>query len=167
MNLSIIITTTLLFTLQCFAEKNAKVEAHCYSFSLLPLDTYDGYITYFTTYDESTAFPLGSDQNILSTEVKPAYVGSNVFYTDYLGVSLDVGIEHYGALTITFPTTDSNGNGVLDFLEINLAVNTTATFSLVDHWDYYGNTVSNTANVSFQRSSGSSVGSYTIDSPDG
>ena len=167
MNPFIVILTALIIFNHCFASKNAKIEAHCYSFSLLPLDTNDGYMTYFTTYDGKTSYPLGFTQNIVSSEVKSSYIGSNVFYADYLSVSPYIGVEYYGALTITFPTDDSNGNGVLDFLEIDLAVNTSATYSVVDHWDYYGNIASLTTNVSFQRASGASVGSYTIITADG
>lgn len=162
MNPCIIILTALIIFNQCFASKNAKIEAHCYSFSLLPLHVYDGSIIYFTTYDGKSTPPLGLDNNIVSSEAKPGYLGSNIYYTDYIVVDSYIGVSYYGTLTISLPTKDSNSNGIIDLLEIEMSVNDFATFHTVDDWDYYGNLSNETIEVQIIRASGSNIGTWTV-----
>lgn len=162
MNLFTIFLSTLIIFTQCFAGNNAKIEAHCYSFSLLPLYTSDGSTTYFTTYDGKNTLPLGIASNLLSSEAKPNYLGSSNYYSDYIVVDPQIGISYYGTLTLSMPTKDSNLNGILDFLEIELGVNDYAVFQVADDWDYYGNLVNESYKVLITRASGSNIGTWTL-----
>lgn len=152
-------TIFILATTHYLQSKNANIEAHCYSFSLLPLiDT--GSSTYFTSFDGKGGLPLGADQNFYSSEVKPSSLGSNVYYTDYIVIEPNIGISFYGTLTISLPARDSNLNGILDCLELGMSVNDTAVFHTADDWDYYGNLLSESVDVRLTRDAGSNVGTW-------
>jgi hypothetical protein len=155
-------TIFILVTTHYLEGKNANIEAHCYSFSLLPLDTSDGNTMYFTTYDGINTLPLGITSNILSSEAKPNYLGSSTYSSDYIVVDPQIGISYYGTLTVSMPTKDSNLNGILDFLEIDLGVNDYAVFQQADDWDYYGNLVNESDQVLISRASGSNIGTWTL-----
>ena len=162
-------STTTTSTNQSFAssstavevKKVASIKAYGLQFSLSPSYTDTGSTIYFTSYDGSSGYPL-NDNNTVSSEVKNLTLGSSSFYTDYL-VSEGYVYMH-GTATLIMPTTDSDGNGVLDFLQKERSVNTTVSGSSKMHWlspGAYGSDSS--LSGSFTRSAGLNTGNYTFD----
>jgi hypothetical protein len=70
----------------------------------------------------------------------------------------------HGTATLNMPTADSDGNGVLDFLQKERSVNTTVSGSSKMHWlapGAYGS--DSTLSGSFTRSAGLNTGNYRFD----
>ena len=163
----IIVTLSILtIHLAYSSTKKATITAHCYSFQLSPLDWKDGDITYFTTYDGTSGQPYNSN-GIVSSEVKPTTIGSSAYRTDFLGIDA-LGIYSYGTVSMTIPSTDSDNNGVPDFLQKEKSVNSSVNYNAVTHWDRYGDyEATPPATVLFTRSANSSSGTYQITHSDG
>ena len=156
----------LIINLAFSSTKTATITAHCYSFQLSPLDWKDGDVTYFTTYDGTSGYPYNTDGKV-SSEVKPTTIGSNVYRTDFLGVDA-AGIYSYGTVSMTMPSTDSDSNGVPDFLQKEKSVNGSVTYNAVTQWDRYGvYEATPPATALFKRSANSNSGTYQITHSDG
>jgi hypothetical protein len=141
-------------------KKVASIKAYGLQFSLSPSYTDDS-IIYFTSYDGSTRYPL-NDNNTVSSEVKNITLGSSTFYTDYLVA--EGSVYMHGTATLNMPTTDSDGNGVLDFLQKERSVNSVVSGSSKMHWlapGAYGSDSS--LSGSFTRSAGLTKGNYRFD----
>ncbi|HEX2100167.1 MAG TPA: hypothetical protein VHF69_05875, partial [Candidatus Synoicihabitans sp.] len=85
-------------------------------------------IIHFTTYSP-TREPLYLYQPevaYVSGELRPRSLATGVYETDYHAVQGNTVIE-YGALVLTLPTTDANGNGLADFMELNQPASATVT----------------------------------------
>ena len=81
------------------------------------------------TYDGTNGFPLhtGNSQPFnYNGEVRPRSGQAGVYETDYL-LHIDRFAHEWGTLTFNLPTTDSDTNGVPDFLQREKAVNTGLT----------------------------------------
>jgi regulator of replication initiation timing len=142
-------------------KKVASIKAYGLQFSLSPSYTDTGSTIYFTSYDGSSGYPL-NDNNTVSSEVKNLTLGSSSFYTDYLVA--EGYVYMHGTAILNMPTTDSDGNGVLDFLQKERSVNTTVSGSSKMHWlspGAYGSDSS--LSGSFTRSAGLNTGNYTFD----
>lgn len=161
------ITGIMLFTaltssvgLQQLLGNTADIKAYSMQIYMGPGTTSFGSTTYFTTYDGTTAWPK-NDDNIISGELKPINVTSNVFRADYLSGTLYV--DEYGTISITLPDTDSDGNGVLDILQYEKSVNANITGSTENHWTSPG-VVSGDFSLSgtLSRNANSYTGNYSI-----
>jgi len=142
-------------------KKVASIKAYGLQFSLSPSYTDTGSTIYFTSYDGSSGYPL-NDNNTVSSEVKNLTLGSSSFYTDYLVA--EGYVYMHGTATLNMPTTDSDGNGVLDFLQKERSVNTTVSGSSKMHWLSLGAYGSDSSlSGSFTRSAGLNTGNYTFD----
>jgi hypothetical protein len=142
-------------------KKVASIKSYGLQFSLSPSYTDTGSTIYFTSYDGSSGYPL-NDNNTVSSEVKNLTLGSSSFYTDYLVA--EGYVYMHGTAILNMPTTDSDGNGVLDFLQKERSVNTTVSGSSKMHWlspGAYGSDSS--LSGSFTRSAGLNTGNYTFD----
>lgn len=110
----------------------------------------------FTTYDGNTAaFPL-NDSGEVSLELKPLAPGNNVYYTDYITLE-DGSIDDWGYIKWTFPTTDSDGDGLINMIDIDNSVSVSIT-GYVYSKDPNNNT---TVTGVFTRQAGSSQGTFS------
>jgi hypothetical protein len=129
----IVLVVGVLF-MQCTripGQNVATAAAHCLSFQIQPLsrsDPTNGTVSaYFTTYTGADLYPPLHDVSgvnwVFSQEVRPLSGQPGVYGTDYLSVSSTHGLFQYGHILFTFPTTDSDDDCVLDFLQKEKAVN--------------------------------------------
>ena len=108
---------------QVSGAKTATVKAYGMQFSVPPTRTSDGSNLYFTSYDGSTSYPLqDSTTNFISNEFRQQSTGSPVFRADYLAGDAYNTYE-YGSISYTISSTDSDGNGVPDWLQKENSVN--------------------------------------------
>ena len=137
--------------------RTAAVKASGYSFTL---GSSGG--VYFTTYDGSvTATPKhdGSASNfIYSGEARPTSVGSTTYQVDGYA-STQGAFLHIPDLKVTQGGTDSDNNGIMDFLELNKASNVTISSSGSAVKDVASSQV--ISNCSFNGSLVRSAGKYT------
>ncbi len=139
-------------------KKVASIKAYGLQFSLSPSYTDTGSTIYFTSYDGSSGYPL-NDNNSVSSEVKNLTLGSSVFYTDYLVA--EGYVYGYGTATLNMQTTDSDGNGVLDFLQKENSVNISVSGNSALHWLMEGASGSDSyLSGTFTRSAGLNTGNY-------
>lgn len=130
------------FVVLCFspisqAQNTANVIARCLGFQLMPFTrtdaTYGTVTAYFTTYTGTDQHPPVHDEVdgnwIFSLEVKPVVDGKGNYATDYLSFSSVAGIIQYGHIVFNVPVTDSDSNGVPDFLQIEKSVDLKITGS--------------------------------------
>jgi hypothetical protein len=120
----------------------------------------------FSTYDGLHDWPL-NDSGYISNELAPTSAGSNSYRADYAGFSYLYGYYAYGEMTMNLPITtspDSDEDGLPDFLEKNKAVSSTVVASTHEH-DTDGFVYSYNWTITFNRSAGSSLGTYTGTSP--
>ncbi len=144
-----------------FAKNSASINAFGLQVSLGIANSSWGGTLYFTTYDASGTYPLNNN-GIVSGELKPIEKGSSVFVTDYLAGD-SFGIYEYGTVSLSFPETDSDNNGVPDWLQKNMSVNMNVTGSSEIHYLATGYSSGNASlNGTFLRSAGLSTGSYNI-----
>jgi len=124
-----------------------------------------GVTTFLTTYDGWDGLPLYP----FSGEVRPLYLGSTEYVTDYeghLGI-MDPSLEtllNYGELVISnMPVAaDSDGDGLPNFLEVNLASSFSVDAADREDYRFDGNTNNSEWTLSFARAAGSSQGNYTL-----
>ena len=116
---------------------------------------------YFTSYDGKSSWPL-NDSNRVSGELKPLYSGSSSFVTDYL-VANSYGIYEHGTVSLSISSTDSDKNGVPDWLQKNMSVNEYISGNSQVHYlspTAYGGDSS--ISGTFTRSAGLSSGNYNL-----
>jgi len=127
---------------------------------------------YFSTPDGVVnAFPQGLNNNQLSWEVRPASPGSGAYSTDYATYSnLAEFYYNRGLLSMTLPTTDSDGNGFPDFLQIDRSASSSVAGISSEFvwngssWINYG---SHNFSLTFSRLSGASSGIFSGSDTDG
>jgi formylglycine-generating enzyme required for sulfatase activity len=149
---------------QAFGKtKTATLKAYGLQFSLTPMTTSNGSTLYFTTYDGGNGYPL-NDQNTVSGELKPSYVGRSVFRADYLAATASSsGVIEHGTISLNMPTADTDGNGVHDWLQKDMAVNAAITGSSAVHWLAPGWQSGNSSITGrINRSAGSSSGTLSV-----
>jgi len=153
----------LLITIQISWSKTANVKAYGMQFSMLPTQTSSGGTVYFTTYDGSSGDPLkDSSTGFISNEFRQQSPGSSVFHADYFSGD-GYGIQEYGTISFNLSNTDSDGNGVPDWLQKENAVNLSITGNTFMHWQNPGwGSGDSTVSGSFTRSAGQSKGSFTL-----
>ena len=148
---------------QVLWAKTATVKAYGMQFSVPPTRTSDGSILYFTSYDGSTSYPLqDSTTNFISNEFRQQSTGSPVFRADYLAGDAYNTYE-YGSISYTISNTDSDGNGVPDWLQKENSVNLIISGNSTLHWQIFGGDSQNfSVSGSFTRSAGESEGNYLV-----
>jgi hypothetical protein len=153
----------LLITIQFSWAKTANVKAYGMQFSVLPTQTSGGTMIYITSYDGSSSSPYqDSSTGFISNEFKQQSLGSSVFRADYMAGD-GYGIEEYGSISFNLSNTDSDGNGVPDWLQKENAVNLSVTGSSSLHWQTTGWGAGNTSITgSFTRIAGQSKGNFTV-----
>ena len=153
----------LIFIVQFSFAKTATVKAYGMQFSLLPTQTSEGTTVYFTSYDGSSSSPYqDSSTGFISNEFRQQSSGSAVFRADYMAGDGYV-IEEYGTISFNISNTDSDGNGVPDWLQKENAVNLSVTGNSSLHWQNPGWGSGNTSITgSFTRVAGQSQGNYTV-----
>lgn len=164
-----IVLLSMLSFCYCFevsAKNTATIKAHGLQVDLSNAVTNLGGAIYFTTYDGLSSTPLldnGLSGPILSGELKPLNFGSSTFVTDYGTANISGNIAEYGAVSLSMPATDSDSNGVPDWLQIDLSVNTNVSGSSKLHYiEPGGYSGGSTISGSFTRSAGSSSGNYNL-----
>ena len=158
-----IITTaiSLGFSNLLFSKNTASIDAFGLQASLGVASSSWGATMYFTTYDASNSYPL-NDNGTVSGELKAISRGSSVFVTDYLSADSS-GVFEYGSVSINFPETDTDNNGVPDWLQKNMSVNINVTGSSELHFIAPGyNSGSASLSGTLTRSAGSASGNYQI-----
>ena len=164
------ITVFVVLSFGCFfdiwAKRSANIKTYGLQVDLHNAVTDLGGVIYFTTYDGLSSTPLldyGQSGPILSGELKPLSFGSSTFVTDYGTANIWGNIAEYGAVTLSMPTTDNDSNGVPDWLQINLSVNSNVSgFSKLHYIQPGGFSGDSTISGSFSRSAGSSSGNYNL-----
>jgi hypothetical protein len=160
--------TTLLFSndTKLFAKNTASIKAHGLQVELSPASTSSGDIIYFTTYDGKSSTPLidsSASGYVLSEEFKPLSFGSSTFVADYGSLNSYGQIADYGAVSLAMPTTDSDSNGIPDWLQIDMSVNANVSGSYALHYNETGFYPSDsTLTGKFTRSSENTNGNYSI-----
>ena len=151
---------------QVFAKKTATIKAHGLQVEIGPGTTDLGEKVYFTTYDgksstphvDATAFGF-----ILSEELKPLSFGSSTFVTDYGTANSSGAISEYGSVSLSMPSADSDSNGVPDWIQIDMGVNTSVSGSSELHYpqtsNYSGDSI---ISGTFTRAKGSTSGDYNL-----
>ena len=123
-----------------------------------------GVTTFLTTYDNWDGSPLFP----FSGEVRPYYLGSSEYVTDYeghLGIMDPAGdLVNYGQMVISnMPVgMDSDGDGLPDFLEKNLGSSFSVDAADREDWRFDGNTNNSEWTLSFSRAANAYQGSYTL-----
>ena len=166
---AIILSYSFIFFINNFisgSTKSSNLEGHCYSFFMSPLDLGNGNSGFLTTYDGLSRMPYMTSSGAVSGEVKPSVIGSNLYVTDYIATD-SLGIYSYGTFNVTLPATDSNSNGVLDFLEKKQSVNAILTFKETTHWDRFGSYTTDEFKVLFLRNANNPNGTYIFQSVNG
>lgn len=146
---------------QPIVAETAAFKAYGYQCVFYPATTSLGSKIYLTTYDGSSVWPL-NDNNTISSELKPSFIGSSTYRADYLAA--DSSVFEHGTISLNMPTTDSDGNGVFDWLQQDMAVNTAiVTGTSTVHWLAAG-AVSGNATIFGQmtRQAGSNSGTYSM-----
>ena len=155
-------------------DKVAAGVVTSYSLSLGPISGYNdggyyppgyGFTVYYSTYDGiANNDPLGWSNNYLSYEAMPITPGSGTYRTDFAILDPSQNYFNRGTMTFTIPTTDSDGNGCPDALQVNKSYSNEGSASTSEYvynlnrtetWDFYA-TLSPT--FKFTRDAGSSVG---------
>ena len=153
-------------------DKTASGVVTSYSVSLSAFSGYNSggyYFTmYFSTYDGITnAFPQGLSNNQLSYELMPSTPGSGSYQTDFAVFSTTYGVYYNrGTMSVTLPTTDSDGNGCPDALQVNKSFSSTGSANSTQYvsqdggftWTNYGST---SPSFTFNRNAGSPVGTVS------
>ena len=158
-------------------DKTAAGVVTSYSLSLGPISGYNdggyyppgyGFTVYYSTYDGiANNDPLGWSNNYLSYEAMPITPGSGTYRTDFAIRDSSGNYFNRGTMTFTIPTTDSDGNGCPDALQVNKSYSNVGSASASEYvydlngtntWDFYA-TLSPT--FTFSRTAGSSVGSIS------
>jgi hypothetical protein len=127
----------------------------------MPAVASHGGTIYFTSYDGADTWPL-NDQNVVSSEIKPASANSSIFVADYLVGTAESGTYEHGTVSLNMPTADVDSNGVFDWLQKDMAVDASFNGNSNVHWLAPG-AISANALITGQliRSAGSNSGSYT------
>ena len=161
LKLLIYIITVLIYFPISLVSKTASIKAYGMQVSLGVGSTSFGDSLYFTSYDGKSSYPL-NNSNYISSELKPLSPGSNSYVTDYL-IADYYGVYEYGSVTLNVSNTDTDGNGVPDWLQKEKSVNQTITGNSYVHYQSPGSYSSN-ANLSgsLTRSAGSSNGYYSL-----
>ena len=121
----IYIVSSFVYLSISLASKTASIKAYGMQVSLGVGSTSFGDSLYFTSYDGKSSYPL-NNSNYISSELKPLSKGSNSYVTDYL-IADYYGVYEYGSVTLNISNTDTDGNGVPDWLQKEKSVNQTIT----------------------------------------
>ena len=141
--------------------KTAKLKAYGLQISLEPAVTSLGSYVYFTSYDGSTGYPR-MDGNYISNEMKPSYQGSSTYVADYMAGDY-YNIYEYGSVSLNIPSSDSDGNGVHDWLQKENSVSLSITGSTSLHWnDPSWETTQYTITGNMYRTAGQTSGTYNF-----
>ena len=99
------------------AANVASMEVESYSVYFAPGFGSAGNTIYFTTYDNSGAYPLVTPSGTVSGEFRPfSTLGGTQYVADYL-LTDSIGVYEYGAVLVDLDASDGDGNGMLDPLE--------------------------------------------------
>lgn len=140
---------------------------HNLSVNLGYASTPTGYRYYFSTYDGVLGWSLYQSGYGWSGELRPDSANSSTYRADYdIWDSIYGYFPGYGSLTATMPSTDSNGDGLADFLDLNRNGNGSFSGSGYDYVPGVGLT-SYTFNGTLTRSSGSYGGTYSVSTSTG
>jgi len=143
--------------------RTASAVAYCRSINLDPASaSFSGLFleAYFTTYDGRSTLPLHDLVGnfwFVSGELSPKVGSAGVYQTDY-GLFADSNLDSYGTIELNFPTTDNDGNGIADFLQMENPGNVAFTGNITRQAPTpQGSTVTG----QITRSAGSAQGSYS------
>ncbi len=149
-------------------QREASFNAYCKSIDLsvgvVSSSGYDFEI-YFTTYDGSSAFPLYDNVfgfAVFSGELTPNLAQVGNYQTDYV-LFVNNTANAAGTVSLNLPTTDSDQNGVADFLQKSKPGNVVFSGNV---FRQIPSAISGIAvNGEITRAAGSIVGSYTATVP--
>ena len=159
---SFLLFVGLIFGAGVSAALEAQVVANGFSVSFGPAATNANFTILFTTFDNSTGPPLldcGPSFCTISNELAPTSPGSRTYRTDYLAEDA-LGIFEDGTATFTISTTDGDGDGLPDALEIARGGNFSFSGTAVPHFNAFGVFVNSTVSGSVSRSSQNRTGTY-------
>jgi hypothetical protein len=149
-------------------QREASFNAYCNSIDLsvgaVSSSGYD-FDIYFTTYDGSSMFPLYDDVfgfAVFSGELTPNLARAGNYQTDYV-LFVNNTANAAGTVSLNIPTTDSDQNGVADFLQKSKPGNVIFSGNV---FRQIPSALSGIAvNGEITRAAGSIVGSYTATVP--
>lgn len=114
----------------------------------------------FTTYDGSATLPLVEiyeDAVLVSGEFSPDAPPAGTYRSDYL-LGVDEELNATGTLSVSFPVTDADANGVPDFLQVSRGASLSFTGTVVPELPYLQKAQPMTGWIS--RPAGSALGTY-------
>jgi hypothetical protein len=170
MRIKYLLFALLLFPIARIAGENTtQIKAYSLSVELASHVNPFGSVVYLTTYDGLSSHPLLTSEGNISEELSPSSANPSHYQADYMIFTGSTMIE-YGSMTFRMPSTDSNNNGVFDWLEVSNATNISVGGSIDVQWPSSSIAIV-PFNASFQRAAGVSTGSvsytYDIDTGDG
>ncbi len=149
-------------------QREASFNAYCNSINLsVGTATSSGYDfdIYFTTYDGSSGFPLYDDVfgfAVFSGEMTQNQAQAGNYRTDYVLFVNDTA-NAAGTVLLNFPTTDSDQNGVADFLQKSRLGNAAFSGSVFRQIPSLASGIELSGQIN--RAAGSQIGSYTATVP--
>ena len=146
--------------------KEAGFNAYCHSFRFLVGTASSaglGFDMLFTSYDGSASTLLfdtdASGYAIFSDEFSPNFSEPGVYRTDY-ALYVNKKYNAAGTISATFPTVDSDQNGIADFLQKNKQVNASVSGKLLRQLPSLAPEIAVSGQII--RSAGSSQGTYSF-----
>jgi len=160
----------------------ANVTGTCWSVRLGPAFSQNynadlsGYVTEFSTYDGTNGTVQGGRRadgtiesvRFLSGELKPLAPGNSTYYADFGDWGEEEGgVVSYGYFRVNFPAnvmnTDSDSDGLPDFLERNSAMSLSNNITVYD--ESPNGLVDNSQSIVLLRTAGNYLGNYTNHAP--
>ena len=146
--------------------KEAAFNGYCHSFRFLVGTASSaglGFDMLFTSYDGSASTLLfdtdASGYAIFSDEFSPNFSEPGVYRTDY-ALYVNKKYNAAGTISATFPTVDSDQNGIADFLQKNKQVNASVSGKLLRQLPSLAPEIAVSGQII--RSAGSSQGTYSF-----
>ena len=146
--------------------KEAAFNGYCHSFRLLVGTASSaglGFDILFTSYDGSASSLLfdtdASGYAIFSDELSPSFSEPGVYRTDYT-IYVNKKYNAAGTISATFPTVDSDQNGIADFLQKNKQVNASVSGKLLRQLPSLAPEIMVSGQI--VRSAGTSQGTYSF-----
>ena len=149
------------------ATKTASFIQHNRSITLGTAYASDGTQMYFSTYDGVHTWARYQSGYGRSGELRPDSITSGTYRSDYDRYwPAYSGFTGYGNISLTIPTTDSDGDGLPDFDDKSRGGSWNTSGSATEYYSGQG-TGSYSLNGNFSRSAGSYSGNYSATSSSG
>jgi len=165
-----ILTFSLFLAIQVpvTGENIAAMEVYSLSVQLSSHTNNLGASIYFTTYDGLSSQPR-NENGIVSEEFSPSETDPSLYQVDYMAYSGNSLVE-YGTISWEMPDWDNDGNGVVDWIQRDKAVDFQVSGTIDVQWPTSARMQTSIVGI-FSRSAGSYIGglvyAYNVNTNDG